>query len=551
MKTKKYSRAILIFTCLFLLVNSITAQNLKSNVDAIIAQDYLKDAPGISILIAKNGKTIYTNATGLANMELEVPLSSNSVFEIGSITKQFTSISILMLEEQGKLSITDNITKYIPDYPTHGKTITIHHLLNHTSGIKSYTAMQSFVSQARKDMTPTELIDVFKDEPMDFDPGEKFRYNNSGYILLGHIIEVITKNSYADFIEKNIFEPVGMTSSYYGSMKKIIPNRASGYSKRNNNIVNADYLSLTLPYAAGSIMSTVGDLLKWQNALNANQLIKRSSLEKAIHGSTLNNGEKINYGYGLIASNLNGSQTIEHSGGIFGYSTNGIYLPKEDVYVIGLTNCDCSNAKQIVSKVAATVIGKPFYNKKDAITLNETQLKKWVGSYQFDENVIRFVTIKDGKIYSQREGSDKLEIHPMSESTFMFDGSTTSYKFAMKNGKKEATMTTNGKKTIGKEINKGAPAEKKEITLSGEILQQYVGTYELAPTFSIKISVRESRIFGVATGQPEVELFPHSKNAFFLKVVKAEIIFDRNELGKVTQLTLHQNGQKMPGKKVE
>ncbi len=551
MKVKTQTKPLLYFSFFFLFINSIIAQNLKSDVDALIAEAYPKDAPGVSILIAKNGKTIYTNSSGMANMELNVPLNSNSVFEIGSITKQFTAISILMLQEQGKLNVTDNITKYIPDYPTNGKTITIHHLLNHTSGIKSYTSMPSFRASARKDMTPTELIDVFKNEPMDFDPGEQYRYNNSGYILLGHIIEVVSKLSYAEFIEKNIFKPVGMTSSYYGSMKKIIPNRASGYSKPGNNYVNADYLSLTLPYAAGSIMSTVGDLLKWQNALSANQLVKRSTLEKAINGSSLNNGKKINYGYGFIAGDLNGSPTIEHSGGIFGYSTNGIYFPKEDIYVIGLVNCDCSSASRIVNKVAATAIGKPFHHKKNAVALNETQLKKWVGAYQYENNVVRYVTVSEGKIYSQREGSDKIEIYPTSENTFVFDGSTTSYIFAMQGNKKEATMIVNGEKRLGKEIDKAAPAEKKEITLPAEELQQFVGTYELAPTFSIQISVREGKIFGVATNQPEVQLFPYSKNAFFLKVVKAEIIFNKNEEGKVVSLTLHQNGQQVPGKKVK
>lgn len=550
MKIINQNKILPFFTFLFLLVISMNAQNLKSDVDALIAEDYPKDAPGVSILIAKNGKTIYTNARGLANMELEVPLNSNSVFEIGSITKQFTAVAILMLEEQGKLSVSDNITKYIPDYPTKGKTITIHHLLNHTSGIKSYTSMRSFMKHARTDMTPTELINVFKNEPMDFDPGEKYKYNNSGYILLGHIIEVVSKTSYANFIEKNIFKPVGMTSSYYGSMKKIIPNRARGYSKRNNDLVNADYLSLTLPYAAGSIMSTVGDLLKWQNALNANKLIKRTSLEKAINGSTLNNGEKIDYGYGLIASDLNGSPTIEHSGGIFGYSTNGIYFPKEDVYVIGLTNCDCSRATEIVNKVAAVAIGKPMFHKKNAVSLTETQLKKWVGTYQFDENIIRYISVKNGEIFSDRDGN-KSQIYPVSENEFRFDGSVTSYSFSIKNGKKQASFSTRGKISIGTEIDKAPPAEKTEIKLSTKVLQEYIGTYELAPSFSIAISVRDGRFFGKATGQNEVEAFPYAKDAFFLKVVKAEITFDRDDQGKVTSLTLHQNGRKMPGKKVK
>ena len=306
MQHKFFIKTIALLSFCLLISFSNQAQNLTSQVDEYLLSHSQPNAPGASVLISKDGKAIYKKAVGMANLELNVPLSTDHVFEIGSITKQFTAVSILMLEEQGKLKVEDNITKYIPDYPTHGKTITIHHLLNHTSGIKSYTSMENFIKNARTDMTPTELIDVFKNEPMDFDPGEKFLYNNSGYILLGHIIEVVSEQSYAEFVQDHIFSKLGMKSSYYGSMTKIIPNRASGYQDKNG-FVNADYLSLTLPYAAGSIMSTVDDLLIWQNAISANKLIKRSSLEKAINGSMLNNGEKIPYGYGWSHGSVNGS----------------------------------------------------------------------------------------------------------------------------------------------------------------------------------------------------------------------------------------------------
>ena len=214
-----------------------------------------------------------TKGFGMANLELDVKVEPKHVFEIGSITKQFTAVSILLLEEQGKLSLGNEITKYIPDYPTQGKTITIHNLLNHTSGIKSYTNIPSFVENARTHMSPLELIDTFKDEPMEFELGTKFSYNNSRYILLGYIIENITGDSYAEFIKEEIFDKLNMADSYYGSMIDIIPNRASGYSQTDAGYRNADYLSLILPYAAGSIMTTTSDLLKWQNAIDANTLI--------------------------------------------------------------------------------------------------------------------------------------------------------------------------------------------------------------------------------------------------------------------------------------
>lgn len=550
MKTSSIKILSTFIVTLFICI-SITAQNLEKQVDDYLKSEYPSDGPGVSFLIAKDGKPIYQKAFGLANIELNVPMTPKNVFEIGSITKQFTAVAILMLEEQGKLKIEDDITKYVPDYPTKGKKITIHHLLNHTSGIKSYTSMNNFMEVVRKNLTPKELIDVFKNEPMDFEPGEKFLYNNSGYILLGHIIEVVSGQSYGDFIQKNIFDTLGMTSSSYGSMTTIVPNRASGYSPSENGYKNANFLDLSIPYAAGSIMSTTEDLLKWQNALNTHKLIKKESYEKAIHGSTLNNGEHISYGYGLGEDYVNGSPSIQHSGGIFGYTTMGIYLPQEKIFVSGLTNCNCKDISGVANRIAAMAIGKPYPNKKDAIKLLEEDLKKWIGAYQFEENVVRFITMENGQLYSQKEGSTKLEIYPMSKNRFIFDNGMTSYDFEEKNGKRMAAFKTTEKTVMGNEIDKLPPVEKKSIVLTPDVLNDYIGKYELNPSLVIEITTTGNQLFGKPTGQNVAELFAEGKDKFYLKVVEAEVIFDRNEKDEVVSLTLHQGGQKMPAKKIE
>ncbi|MDH7445664.1 serine hydrolase [Aquimarina sp. 2201CG14-23] len=536
------------------LYTTVQAQSLEKEIDAIVSSMYTQEGPGISILVAKDGKSVFRRAYGKANLELGVPLIPENVFEIGSITKQFTAVAILMLEEQGKLTVEDEITKYIPDYPTNDKKITIHHLLNHTSGIKSYTGMDSFMKSARTDMTPKELIDVFKNEPMDFDPGEEFRYNNSGYILLGYIIEVITGDTYENFIEKNIFEKIGMNSSYYGSMSQLIKNRASGYKQSGDDYLNADYLSLTLPYAAGSLMSTVDDMLKWQNAVSANTFIKRASLEKAINGSTLNNGEKIDYGYGWGKANVQGSKGYSHGGGIFGYTTNGVFLEKENVYVIGLTNCNCKNVGQITRKVAAIAIGKPIPDKKNAIELSEDNLKKWVGAYQFEGDVIRHITYRDGKLFSLREGpnSREFEIYPMKKDLFIFDDGTISYSFSLTDeGKRQTVFKTAQESFIGKGIEKAPPAERKTISVATDILQKYIGKYELQPNFIIDITVEGNSIFAQATGQPKLEIFAESETLFFLKAVPAEIVFNKSDTGTIDSITLNQGGRQMPAKRIE
>ncbi len=200
-------------------------QNLESKIDSIVSSNYNQNEPGISILIAKDGKPIYKKTFGIANMELDIPMKTDNVFQIGSITKQFTTVAILILEEQGKLKLTDDILKYIPDYPTEGNSITIHHLLNHTSGIQNNTPVGKKGAISKTDMTSKELINYFKNTPLDFKPGTNFKYSNAGYIVLGLIIEIVSKQSYEDFIETTIFKKIGMSSSYYGSNKEVIKNR--------------------------------------------------------------------------------------------------------------------------------------------------------------------------------------------------------------------------------------------------------------------------------------------------------------------------------------
>ena len=327
------------------------AQNLESKIDSLLQSKYPANAPGATFLISKKGNIIYKKAFGLSNLELNVPMQTKNVFEIGSMTKQFTAISILMLAEKGKLNLDDDITKFIPDYPTKGYKITIHHLLTHTSGIKDFTRIKGLNEISKKDVTPIELIDFFKNESMDFVPGEQFNYNNSGYIILGYIIETITGQSYADFVEEQIFKKLGMTTSLYASHNKVIQNRASGYQNKEA-YVNSREISFTLPYASGSLMSTIDDMYNWQEAIKNNLLISKEMTQRAFTNYTLNNGENINYGYGWHLKTINGLSTREHGGAIFGFKSMGVYIPISDIYVIGLNNCDCNSPTQITREIA-------------------------------------------------------------------------------------------------------------------------------------------------------------------------------------------------------
>ena len=344
-----------IFTLIIGLIITQTiahAQTFKNRVDSL-AHNVFKDehGPGGVIMVSKNGKAVYHKAFGLANIELNTVMQAHQVFQIGSMTKQFTAVAILMLAEQKKLSISDPIAKHIPNYPN-GKNITIHHLLTHTSGIKDYTKMKQLQEIEQKDLTPKELVDFFKNEAVDFSPGEKFAYNNAGYIVLGYLIETLSGQTYENYIQKNIFEKIGMRNSRFANDLSIIKNRAYGYRKGDHGYINKNKISFNIAYAAGALMSTTSDLLIWQNALNDNTLLKAETINSAFMRYKLNNGEEYTYGYGWHLKNINGTESREHGGSIFGFKSMAVYLPKQNIYVVALSNCDCNSPTELARQIA-------------------------------------------------------------------------------------------------------------------------------------------------------------------------------------------------------
>lgn len=353
---KSYFKITVLF---FVILSTKTfAQTFEAKIDSLIQTEFNeKYGPGGAFLIAKDGKPIYQKAFGKANVELDVDLTPESVFQIGSMTKQFTAVAVLMLEEKGKLKVNDPISKYIVDYPA-GDKITIHHLLTHTSGIKDFTKMKSLREIAQKEMTPKMMVDFFKHEPVDFAPGEKFDYNNSGYVVLGYIIELVSGETYEDFIKKHIFEKAGMSQSYYASDRQVIRRRAYGYHKKEHGFVNKTVISFSVPFSSGSLMSSLGDMLKWQNALNKNVLLNAENTKKAFSKYKLNNGEEFTYGYGWHIKELNGTPSREHGGSVFGFKSMGVYIPSEDIYVVGFSNCDCHSPTQLTRDIAALALKK-------------------------------------------------------------------------------------------------------------------------------------------------------------------------------------------------
>jgi CubicO group peptidase (beta-lactamase class C family) len=528
---------------------SITpTKKTEAVIDSIFKQAYPTNSPGATVLIAKDDKIIYRKAFGLANVELKVPMKVDNVLYLASITKQFTSVAILMMMEQGKLSLKDPLAKYISDYPR-GNEITLHHLLNHTSGIVNYTNLPEFRNKTRLDLSPEEIISYFKKIPLEFNPNEKFAYSNSGYVLLGYIIEKLSGMSYGDFIQKNIFDRLGMKNSYYANAYKIILNRTNGYQFSEGKYENAEYMSETIPYAAGSLMSTVDDMFLWNKAIRYNTLISEKTRQIAFTNYTLTNGKNSNYGYGWFINELASKTTLEHSGGINGFTTSGIYMPTRNIYSIVLTNLGNGKGPETNNiKAVSALLGKQIA-EKSTVKISEEELKKWVGAYQF-EDVVRFINYEKGALYSKREAGRTLKLIPLTKNEFRFEDLSTTYIFSLKEGKKQVVYSDRINKSIGVEADIKPAIKKAVITVDPKILIKYVGVYELQQSFQIKVEMQSDRLFAIATGQPAAELFAETENSFFIKGIAVQIVFNVDTDGTVKSLSFSQGVNKMEGKKI-
>ena len=323
-------------------------------------------AAGMSVAVVRGTDTIALRGYGYADLELDVPTPDRAVYEIGSVTKQFTAAAVFQLVEQGKISLDDEITKYLPDYPTQGHHITLRRLLNHTSGIKGYTELPIFWSAiTMRELPRDSLVAVFAKEPFDFAPGEMMIYNNSAYFLLGQIIEKAGGEPYEEYVQKHLFEAAGMRNSRYCSNSAVIKGRAKGYGFDSGALVRAPYLSHLWPYAAGSLCSTAGDLMAWNHALHGRRGTGGTVLPPATYRAymtpgTLNDGTPLRYAHGLGITDTGGRKRIAHGGGIYGFLSESRYYPDEDFIIVVLLNtAGPVNPGGIADAIEEVVLGKP------------------------------------------------------------------------------------------------------------------------------------------------------------------------------------------------
>jgi CubicO group peptidase (beta-lactamase class C family) len=336
---------------------------LLNQIDSVVGAEMGRaKVPGVAVAVVDHGTLQMAKGYGFSNVEASVPMSVETVFRIGSITKQFTATGIMQLVEQGKIALDDDITKFLPDYPTQGHKVTIQHLLTHTSGIKSYTGLgpKFWTEASRLDLSNDQMLALFKDQPFDFNPGEKYAYNNSAFFLLGVIIEKVSGMPYPRYLEERILRPLGLRSTAYCDDKAIVPHRSAGYELAGGQVVNATPISMLTPGAAGAICSTVLDLAAWQRSFNDAQLVSAASRDRMRTSAVLTNGSKTNYGFGIGVGELEGKRLFSHAGGVNGFVTWLGYFPDADVTIVVLSNSGSGPAPRIGQLIARLELGLPL-----------------------------------------------------------------------------------------------------------------------------------------------------------------------------------------------
>ena len=533
-----------------------------------------------SVLVAENGEVIFEKGVGWANFEWEVPNTPDTKHRIGSVTKHFTSALILQLVEEGEIELDAPIATYLPGYPAEqGSTVTVHHLLNHTSGIPSYTGLPDFIQEMGRDpYTPDELIEVVWDMPLEFEPGSDWAYNNSGYFILGRIIENVTGEEYDVVLEERILDPFGLEDTGYDHYDEIQPREASGYSHTLTGYEHAGYLDSSLPYAAGMMYSTVRDLYRWDQALydgatpfqnlETKELWYTPGLEDYAYGWVVREAQ--------VGDDGPTVRMIQHGGGINGFNTAFLRYPDQRNVIVVIDNTE-GNSGDVAEQIARVLYDQPVEQPKAEIsrvvvgTFEEQGVAAGIeeyrqlraeapNGYDFSENQLNNL----GYYFLGKGDTETaiavfaLNVEQYPDAFNTYDSLGEAYKeagqidLAIENYERSLELNpgnANGRQMLAELGVETAEAE--GLTLPAEVLERYVGDYELQPGFVLSVTRDGTRLLAQATGQPQFEIFAQSETRFFVREVAAQIEFHLDGDGPAEALTLFQGGREMPAARVE
>ncbi len=427
-------KMLLAATALFLACTGFP-QDITSKLDELITAYNANHKFNGSALVAKNGTILLNKGYGLRDAASGARHNEESVYQIGSVTKQFTTAIIQKLQEEKKINVQDKLSKYFPKLP-HGDSITIEQLMLHTSGIYNYTNDRQFMStEVSKSHSRSEMMALFQDKPLDFTPGSRWQYSNSAYLLLGYIIEDVTRKPYEQVVREYIFKPVQMTHSGFDFVHLARREKSTGYFVLNDvDTVKSPIVDSTVAFSAGSIYSTTGDLYRWHKALQNYSILPKPLQDKAY------TPVKNKYGYGWGIDSVHGKRVMAHGGGIHGYTSNFARIPEDDVVVILLSNNSSPVLSEMTGKIFSALYGRPYEIPKErkGIALAEEKLKEYVGEYEIRPDLHLVISVKGGNLYAEPTGQSPAVVFAEKEDYFFVKQPDVQLQFK-RNDKKEVT----------------------------------------------------------------------------------------------------------------
>ncbi len=556
------------------------AQTTAERLDAHASAYHDRGLFNGAVLVAEEGRTIYARGFGEAVMEWDVPVTPQTRFRIGSVTKQFTAALILQLMEEGKIDLEAPVTRYVSDYPADpGDRITIHHLLTHTSGIPSYTGIPGFMEEHVRDpFEPDSFARLFWSLPLEFDPGARWHYNNSGYYLLGVVIERVTGQPYDVALQERILDPLGLDDTGYDHYGQVVERKALGYRGVAGGYERAAYLDTAVPYAAGMMYSTVEDLLKWDQALKGTGPFQRASTLELFQRPFEDVDPGTRYGYGWLFHDLAaGADTVAvigHGGGIFGFTTGFWRMPDERRTIVAMDNTEGDHVEDLIRDLALILHGEePDLPKQpiadvlaavidaDGVEAGVARYRELKAShpddYDFSEdqlNQLGYRYLRAGDTATAIRVFE-LNVEMFPEAFNPWDSLAEAHleagdrDLAIQHYRKSLELNPaneNARQMLASRLDVEV-AEPERVDVPAAVLESYVGAYQLQPGFVLDVSVEGEALYAQATGQPRVELHPVSPTEFLVREVSARVVFAEDG----SSLTLHQGGQEMPAPRME
>jgi len=529
--------------------------DLAAQADAYLEAAWPADGPGAAVIITDDGRTVYARGRGLADLEARTPITPDSVFRLGSITKQFTAAIVLQLVQEGRLSLDDPVAKFLPGYPEPGASATVRQLLNHTVGIQSYTNIPGWMVEENtaRPHTTEELIAHFRDLPAPSRPGQAWAYNNSGYVLLGAIVEAVTGMPWHRAVDERIARPLGLAGLRYGEQEGQIAAMARGYTADESGTRPARRIHMSVPHAAGALVGTVGDLAAWAQALHHGRVVTADSYAAMTAPTQLPGGETVPYGFGLGFAELRGRASIGHGGGIFGFVADSLYIPEEDIFIAILTNSDAPATPPGVAqrRLAALALGDPFPSF-EATAVDAATLEPLFGVYRIESDQERRFFARDGRLYTQRSGASELEVFAAGDDRFFYGPASLAWFDIRRDaeGRPVMEMHQDGAVEAERAVRTGPiPPEPAAAEVPHATLASYVGSYALRQG---TVTIGRNPEGGLTVrlgGQPALALRPVSATEFRVQGVDARLVFAVDG-DAVTGLTIYQGAREMAAERV-